>query len=180
MLALAALDGPWLETLEEAGRTLGTARLVRLLTSDANEAPLTAAGCGRLCSFLRSPSLGPRTGAGSSCSTSWCTSCVVPSAGPDRGATGRAGRQTGRRGRGSTRDAAVALRPPPGGDRRGAARQSGGLRERLAHGRAQPASKESRHDPRCQPFLRPRTRRWLCTGNRSDLPASYGIACSEA
>src|SRR5262245_8905286 len=41
MLALAALDGPWLEILEEAGRTLGMARLVRLLTSDANEAPLT-------------------------------------------------------------------------------------------------------------------------------------------
>src|SRR6185436_10914379 len=38
---------------------------------------------------------------------------LVPSAGPDRGATGRAGRRTGlRRGRGSTRDAAVALRPP--------------------------------------------------------------------
>ena len=109
--------------------------------------------------------------------------------------------------------------PATGGDRRGAARQSGGLRERHAHGRAQPARKESPHDPRRQPFLRPRTRRCdrvprdpgrnrsgrrggragcfrarapdaiktkpfvtrsLCAGNRSDLPASYGIACSAA
>src|SRR5262245_55843046 len=32
-----------------------------------------AAGRGRRCSFLRSPSAGPRTGEGWSCSTSWCT-----------------------------------------------------------------------------------------------------------
>lgn len=144
---------------------------------------------------------------------------LVPSAGPDRGATGRARRRTGRRGRGSTRDAAVALRPPHGGDRRGAARQPGGLHERHAYGRAPPARRESRHDPRCQPFLRPRTRRCdrvprdpgrnrsgrrggraggsrarapdaiktkpfvtrsLCAGNRSDLYALHGIACSAA
>src|SRR5262245_20330310 len=35
------LDGPWLETLEEARRALGMARRVRLLTSDAIETPLT-------------------------------------------------------------------------------------------------------------------------------------------
>ena len=35
------LDGPWLETLDEARRTLAIARPVRLLTSDAIETPLT-------------------------------------------------------------------------------------------------------------------------------------------
>jgi len=41
LAASRPLDGPWLETLEEARRTLGMARPVRLLTSDAIETPLT-------------------------------------------------------------------------------------------------------------------------------------------
>jgi beta-lactamase regulating signal transducer with metallopeptidase domain/predicted nucleic acid-binding Zn-ribbon protein len=41
LAASRPLDGPWLETLEEARRTFGMARPVRLLTSDAIETPLT-------------------------------------------------------------------------------------------------------------------------------------------
>src|SRR5262245_54351221 len=41
LAASRPLDGPWLETLEEARRTLGMVRPVRLLTSDAIETPLT-------------------------------------------------------------------------------------------------------------------------------------------
>jgi beta-lactamase regulating signal transducer with metallopeptidase domain len=41
LAASRPLDGPWLETLEEARRTLGMARPVRLLASDAIETPLT-------------------------------------------------------------------------------------------------------------------------------------------
>lgn len=41
LAASRPLGGPWLETLEEARRTLGMTRPVRLLTSDAIETPLT-------------------------------------------------------------------------------------------------------------------------------------------